>query len=76
MKFCGRDMIQVINQRLTETVVKETLEQAHIAYKQTPYFIEFNYNDSRIISFSNGRMLMHNVVSLNKARTIVNQLFG
>ena len=76
MRFCGRDMIQVINQRLTETVVKETLEQAHIAYKQTPYFIEFNYNDSRIISFSNGRMLMHNVVSLNKARTIVNQLFG
>ena len=76
MKFCGRDMIQVIDGRLTESVVTETLEQAAIVYKRTPYFIEFNYGETRIVSFSNGRMLMHNVVNLNKARTIINQLFG
>ena len=76
MKFCGRDMIQVIDGRLTESVVTETLEQADIVYKRTPYFIEFNYGKTRIVSFSNGRMLMHNVVNLNKARTIINQLFG
>ena len=76
MKFCGRDMIQVIDGRLTENVVTKTLEQADIIYKRTPYFIEFNYGETRIVSFSNGRMLMHNVVNLNKARTIVNQLFG
>src|SRR5699024_2051415 len=76
MKFCGRDMIQVIDGRLTESVVTETLEQADIVYKRTPYFIEFNYGETRIVSFSNGRMLMHNVVNLNKARTIINQLFG
>lgn len=76
MKFCGRDMIQVIDGRLTESVVTETLEQAGIVYKRTPYFIEFNYGETRIVSFSNGRMLMHNVVNLNKARTIINQLFG
>ncbi len=75
MKFCGRDMIQVIDARLTESVVTKTLEQADIAYKTTPYFIEFNYGDTRVVSFSNGRMLMHNVENLNKARTIVNQLF-
>lgn len=76
MKFCGRDMIQVIDARLTETVVTKTLEQASINYKTTPYFTEFNYEDARIVSFSNGRLLMHNVTNLNKARTIVNQLFG
>ena len=76
MKFCGRDMIQVIDGRLTESTVTKTLEQADIDYKKTPYFIEFNYGDTRIVSFSNGRMLMHNVENLNKARTIVNQLFG
>lgn len=76
LKFCGRDMVQVIDERLTEAVVTKTLEQAGILYKKTPYFIEFNYGESRIVSFSNGRMLMHNVVNLNKARTIVNQLFG
>ena len=76
MKFCGRDMIQVIDGRLTESVVTETLEQADIVYKRTPYLIEFNYGETRIVSFSNGRMLMHNVVNLNKARTIINQLFG
>lgn len=76
MKFCGRDMVQVIDERLTETVVTKTLDQAGILYKKTPYFIEFNYEDSRIVSFFNGRMLMHNVINLNKARTIVNQLFG
>lgn len=76
MKFCGRDMIQVIDGRLTEDVVTATLEQAEIEYKRTPYFIEFNYGEVRIVSFSNGRMLMHNVVNLNKARTIINQLFG
>ena len=76
MKFCGRDMIQVIDGRLTESVVTETIEQADIVYKRTPYFIEFNYGETRIVSFSNGRMLMHNVVNLNKARTIINQLFG
>lgn len=76
MKFCGRDMVQVIDERLTETVVTKTLDQADILYKKTPYFIEFNYEEARIVSFSNGRMLMHNVVNLNKARTIVNQLFG
>lgn len=76
LKFCGRDMIQVIDQRLTEDVVKQTLNQANINYKETPYFIEFSYSDSRIVSFSNGRLLMHNVLNLNKARTIVNQLFG
>ena len=76
MKFCGRDMIQVIDERLTESVVTKTLDQADITYKTTPYFIEFNYGSTRIVSFSNGRMLMHNVENLNKARTIVNQLFG
>ncbi|CDZ98967.1 Molybdopterin-synthase adenylyltransferase [Jeotgalicoccus saudimassiliensis] len=76
MKFCGRDMIQFIDGRLTEPVVKSTLKQADIAFKETPYFIEFNYEETRIVSFSNGRMLMHNVENLNKARTIVNQLFG
>lgn len=76
MKFCGRDMIQVIDGRLTESVVTKTLEQTDIPYKKTPYFIEFSYGDTRIVSFSNGRMLMHNVENLNKARTIVNQLFG
>ena len=76
MKFCGRDMIQVIDERLTENVVTAALEQAGIEFKRTPYFIEFNYGDVRIVSFSNGRLLMHHVVNLNKARTIINQLFG
>ena len=45
MKFCGRDMIQVIDERLTENVVTAALEQAAL-----------NLNGPRILSNSTTAM--------------------
>lgn len=76
MRLCGRDTVQYIDERLTKDTVVKALAIRDIAMNETPYFVEFKYDDYRIVSFNNGRLLIHGADQTNKARTIVNQLFG
>lgn len=74
--LCGRDTVQIIDDRLTDQVVAKTLSERQIEYRETPYFIEFHYDDTRIVVFQNGRLLVHGIMDVNKGQTIVNQVFG
>lgn len=76
MSLCGRDTVQIIDSRLSQAVVVEALKERAIDFKETPYFIEFYYDDYRIVVFHNGRLLLHGITQVNKAQTVVNQLFG
>src|SRR5690625_2202424 len=76
MRLCGRDTVQYIDERLTKDIVVKALATHNISMNETPYFVEFKYDDYRIVSFNNGRLLIHGADQTNKARTIVNQLFG
>lgn len=74
--LCGRDTVQIIDNRLSDSVVADALEARGIDYRKTPYFIEFHYDETRIVAFQNGRLLVHGVMDVNKGQTIVNQIFG
>ncbi len=74
--LCGRDTVQIIDYRLTEKIVAKTLTERAIEFRETPYFIEFHYENTRIVVFQNGRLLIHGVIDVNKGQTIVNQVFG
>lgn len=76
MKLCGRDTVQYIDEKLTKDVVAYALQQYSVNFNETPYFVEFYYDEFRIVSFNNGRFLIHGAHELNKARTVINQLFG
>lgn len=76
MSLCGRDTVQIIDARLSKPVVVEALRERVIDFKETPYFIEFYYDEYRLVAFHNGRMLIHGISEVNKAQTVINQLFG
>lgn len=76
MKLCGRDTVQYIDEKLNKDIVVRRLSEREITFKETPYFIEFFYDEYRLISFHDGRFLIHGATELNKGRTIINQIFG
>lgn len=76
MSLCGRDTVQIIDARLSQSVVVDALRERAIDFRETPYFIEFHYDDYRLVAFHNGRLLVHGLSKINKAQTVVNQLFG
>lgn len=75
LSLCGRDTVQIYDDTVTYELSLNTAKRLG-DFKETPYFIEFYYDDYRIIVFKNGRMLIHGLKRIEKARTIVAQLFG
>ena len=76
MRLCGRDTVQISDETITKKRVKYAMETRGDDYRETPYFIEFYFENYRIVVFDNGRMLMHGVENAKKARTIISQLLG
>lgn len=76
LKLCGRDTVQYLDERLTREKVSARLIERQIKFRETPYFIEFHYDRYRLISFHDGRFLIHGVNEMNKGRTVINQIFG
>lgn len=75
LSLCGRDTVQIYDDNITYDLALQTAKRLG-DFKETPYFIEFYYDDYRIVVFKNGRMLIHGLSKEDKARTIVAQLFG
>lgn len=75
-KLCGRDTVQVLDDRITKESVDEIIVKLGMKVNRTPYFSEFHYDDARVVCFNNGRILIHDTDSINKARTMIDQLFG
>ncbi|MCG1010222.1 ThiF family adenylyltransferase [Salinicoccus sp. ID82-1] len=76
MRLCGRDTVQVMDARITASAVDSALARLGTEINRTPYFQEFHYEHFRFVCFHNGRMLIHGLDDMNKAKTLVNQLFG
>ena len=76
MKLCGRDTVQVMDSRITKASVDELVYKMGIKVNRTPYFSEFYYDDTRLVCFNNGRILIHDTDGIDRARTLVDQLFG
>jgi len=76
MRLCGRDTIQVMDARITKASVDEAVDKMGIKVNRTPYFSEFYYDDARLVCFDSGRILIHDTGGIDRARTLVDQLFG
>lgn len=76
MRLCGRDTVQVSDETITKERIKFAILNLETKYRETLYFIEFYYDEHRIVVFDNGRMLIHGVDNTQKARTIIDQLLG
>ena len=76
MKLCGRDTVQVLDKRITQKAVRQAVIHLNINVNTTPYFNEFYFEGQRLVCFNNGRILIHGTDNMNRARTLVNQLFG
>ncbi|WP_414047513.1 ThiF family adenylyltransferase [Macrococcus equi] len=74
--LCGRDTVQFTSLNFTETDLLRHLELHHIKHIENPYFIRFKFKDHPMIWFKGGRLLIHEVKSVNIAKTIYHQLFG
>lgn len=76
MKLCGRDTVQYIDEKLDKKAVTARLFERGIHFRETPYFIEFRFEEYRLVNFHDGRFLIHGTSDMNKSRTIINQIFG
>ena len=76
VKLCGRDTVQVLDGRVTKESVDDVAVRLGVKVNRTPYFSEFHYDDTRLVCFNDGRVLIHDTDSINKARTMIDQLFG
>lgn len=77
--LCGRDTVQIVPKRrgiVTLTEVEEMAKRLGNPYKKTPYFIEMKSDGYRCIIFENGRLLIHGLKDIQKARKIYHQFFG
>ncbi|CAH0121119.1 hypothetical protein PAE9249_03645 [Paenibacillus sp. CECT 9249] len=77
--LCGRDTVQIIPDR-QRIVALDAVEQAErladAIVRRTPYFLELQIGEHRIILFENGRVLIHGLKDVHQGRKLYRQLFG
>lgn len=74
--LCGRDTVQFKQAPFDAASIETFLEERQINYQRTPYFIRFVFNGKPFVLFAGGRLLIHEVSSINEAKTVYHQLFG
>ncbi|WP_414051532.1 ThiF family adenylyltransferase [Macrococcus animalis] len=74
--LCGRDTVQFSTLNFTEEELINHLESHNMRYAINPYFIRFNFSGHPMIWFKGGRLLIHEVKTVNEAKKIYHQLFG
>lgn len=77
--LCGRDTVQVLPDGRREI----TLDDAELAgerigaqTRRTPFFVQIQTDDVRIVVFANGRMLIHGLQDVATGRKWYHRLFG
>ncbi len=74
--LCGRDTVQFMTLNFNEEELIRHLKEQNIVFNVNPYFIRFKFMDRPMIWFKGGRLLIHEVKTVNEAKKIYNQLFG
>ncbi|OMP65757.1 ThiF family adenylyltransferase [Domibacillus epiphyticus] len=77
--LCGRNTIQLTplaGRSITLDDAEKMAEKRQLKRTRTPYFLQLEYEDSRIVLFENGRLFFHEMHDVNKAIKLYNQLFS
>lgn len=77
--LCGRDTVQVLPDRerpVTLDDAERIARRLDEKFRRTPHFVEFRALGARFILFSNGRLLIHGVESLEEGRSLHRKVFG
>lgn len=77
--LCGRDAVQVLPSpgRIVTLNDAERLAKNLKAFKRrTPYFVEFQREQYRMLLFGDGRLLIHGIKDVNLGRRLYTEIFG
>ncbi|MFD1175922.1 ThiF family adenylyltransferase [Paenibacillus puldeungensis] len=77
--LCGRDVVQVLPDPARPISLDDAENIGRRAANQmrrTPFFVELQVFNHRMILFQNGRLLIHGARSIPEARKLYHQLFG
>ncbi len=77
--LCGRDAVQILpdaTRPITLDDAERVGKRLEASVKRTPYFVELNVFDHRMVLFGNGRLLIHGVHTIAEGRKLYHQVFG
>lgn len=77
--LCGRDTVQLTpgaGRTLTVADGEAAAKRLGLPAKRTPYFLQVQMPESRVVLFENGRLFFHGVSDSKQAMKLYNQLFS
>lgn len=77
--LCGRNAVQIIPEQHRFVSLDEAEvvgRRVHSIIKRTPYFVQLSMQDYRLIVFGDGRLLIHGMKDIRKAKKLYVDLFG
>ena len=75
-ELCGRDTIQYINEKLNRPAIEKFIAKNGLLHKSNAYMIQYLYDDHRVVAFNNGRLLIHDIGSVEEGKQFVENMFG
>ena len=69
-ELCGRDTIQYINEKLNRPAIEKFIAQNGLLHKSNAYMIQYLYDDHRVVAFNNGRLLIHDIGSVEEGNNL------
>lgn len=77
--LCGRDAVQVLpspGRRVTLNDAEKLTKNLKAFMRRTPYFVEFQREQYRMLLFEDGRLLIHGIKDVNLGRRLYTEIFG
>lgn len=77
--LCGRDAVQVLpspGRKVTLEDAEKLTKSLNAFKRRTPYFVEFERDQHRMLLFGDGRLLIHGVKDVNLGRKLYTETFG
>ena len=77
--LCGRDAVQVLpspGRKVTLKDAEKLTKNLKLFKRKTPYFVEFEREQYRMILFRDGRLLIHGIKDVNLGRRLYTEIFG
>ena len=77
--LCGRDAVQVLpspGRKVTLQDAEKLAKRMNVFKRKTPYFVEFQREEYRMLLFEDGRLLIHGVKDVNLGRRLYTEIFG
>ncbi|WP_191991799.1 ThiF family adenylyltransferase [Bacillus aerolatus] len=78
-QLCGRDTVQFRTSLHEEAHFQQLvnyLDEHAISYKRNKFIVSFSYKDHPIVLFKDGRLLIHEVPDVKRAKKLYYQLFN